>query len=172
MSNLKIATSAEQPINRFGAEVAEEVEEGDFVALEDVDDDGEPEYVKADVTDDKPAVGVAIKAVRDPENMSYELQGMARDIVEVEEDTVGDRLAAIRYGVEVEDTEADFDVYEGHYGEPVYLTQGKDEADSAVLPESEADDVLGSGDVWQAVGYVSEERRVGLEVDKKYDTVE
>jgi hypothetical protein len=167
MADVKIATGEEQPINRFAAESSEVVEEGDFVALEDVDGDGEPEVVQADVTNGRPAVGVAIKTIEDPSTMSDELDGLAKDIVRTEHDVVGDRVAYVRYGVEVEDQDASFGDYQGSYGEPVYLVQGKGLDVTYTTDESQ----LGSGDVRQVVGYTVEDRRVALDVDADYDTV-
>jgi hypothetical protein len=168
MVDVSIATGAEQPINRFGAEASETLEEGDFVALEDVDGDGQAEVVKADVTNGRPAVGVAIGPVADPDSMSDELNGLAKDLVSVEQTVVGQRIAYVRYGVELEDTDAADNVYDGNYGEPVLLTQGVGSTDAKYLPEADATSELSTGDVRQVVGFVKEARQVALEVAAEY----
>jgi hypothetical protein len=171
MVDVSIATGAEQPVNRYAAASSTTFEEGDFVALEDVDGDGEAELVHADVTNGRPAVGVAIGSVADPDALDDQIDNLARDLVKTQQTTVGQRLAYVRYGTEIEDTDAADDIYQGDYGEPVYLVQGKSGTDKKYVKDSEVGSVLAAGDVKQVVGYAKESRKIALEVDATYTTV-
>ena len=115
MVNAKIATGAEQPINRDGATAGEEYEEGHLVGL---NDDGY--VVVADATEGINAVGVSMAPATDPDNYDDEyMPEIVRTAVEEKHVLVGrDKTAFAKYGfiVENSDEDSDFDV-----GKPVYL---------------------------------------------------
>lgn len=158
MVDVSIATGEAQPINRTGAEASEAVEEGLVVGLTD-EGDGTV-VVEADATEGQPAAGVAFGPVADVDALTDQLDNLARDMTIANQTTIGDRIAFIRYGVEVEDTDGewDFDV-----NEVVYL--GEDGGFTQTAP-SETDDVV------QVLGVAVEPNRVFVDVEADYDVAE
>lgn len=115
MVNARIATGAEQPINRDGAVAGEEYEEGDLVGI-----NADGEIVLADAASEQAAVGVAFAPAADLDNYDDEyMPDIVRTTVEAERALVGrDRTAFGSFGFIVENSDEDWDFTAG---EPVYL---------------------------------------------------
>lgn len=159
MTNVRIATGAGQPINRTGNTAAYAGEEAELVGV--TDDNGETKVVKADADSAtaQPAVGVLFGGVDDLSTYSDELQGLARDMSKTERVNLGDRITFVRYGVLIENTDADWGFTEN---DPVYLDVGGGFTQTAPT---------GSGEVEQVVGVAIEPEVVWLEVDAVYDVL-
>ena len=160
MSDYKIATGAEQPINRHAGAAVEEAWEGDLAGLAD-DGSGHAEVrsASADAAAPQPALGVLMAPVKEqkaeyPDFVNNQI--VAERIAVVGED---DRVTFIQYGIVMEDDERDpadaLDI-----GEPVYL--GTDGEITQTKP-------AGSGDLVQSVGYAIEEFAWVVDVDADYD---
>lgn len=151
MADIKIATGAEQPINRHAAVAAEKFEQGDLLGF-----NGSGEFVKADASNGIPAVGMAMAPVRDLADYS---PGPERLAVEENYALVGeDRITAIKFGVEAEDGEGTLGVTGG---DRVYL--GDAGAVTTTAPSA-------SGDVVQVVGVGLAPERFSLDVSLDYQT--
>ncbi|UBF22704.1 putative lambda gpD-like head decoration protein [Halorubrum tailed virus 27] len=145
MADIKIATGAEQPINRHSAVAAEEFEQGDLVGF-----NGSGEFVKADASNGIAAVGMAMAPVRDLANYSAGPEKLA---VEENYALVGrDRVTAIRFGIEAEDNDAELGVTGG---DRVYL--GDAGAVTTTAPST-------AGDIVQVVGVGIAPERFSLDV--------
>jgi hypothetical protein len=158
MTNVRIATGAGQPINRTGQTADYAGDEAELVGV--TNDGGETKVVKADADSGtaQPAVGVLFGPVEDLSTYSDELGGLARDMAKTERTTLGNRVTFTRYGILVENTDADWGFTEN---EPVYLGVGGGYTQTE--PSS-------TGDVQQVVGVAVEPEVVFLEVDAVYDT--
>lgn len=151
MADIKIATGAEQPINRHAAVAGETLEQGDLVGF-----NGSGEFVKADASNGIPAVGMAMAPVRDLANYSA---GPERLAVEENYALVGrDRVTAIKFGIEAEDGEATTGIVGG---DRVYL--GDAGAVTTTAPST-------SGDIVQVVGVGVAPERFSLDVSADYST--
>ncbi len=154
MAYPKIATGAEQPINRHGAVAGEEMTEGDLVGI---DSDGH--MVQAHAADDGygpiMALGVALTPATEltgDENVPTKL------IVESNRALVGrDRVSAVSNGVEVENGERDWEFTPGL---PVYLGESGEYTQTA--PET-------VGSLVQIVGSALTEERIRLDVRPSHE---
>ncbi len=149
MAYPKIATGAEQPINRHGAVAGEEMREGDLVGIDD-----EGKMVQAHAGDDgdgpQMALGVALTPADDLDNYQ---DTPTRLVVEAERALVDrDRVSAVSNGVEVENGDRD---WEFTPGEPVYLAD--DGSYTQTAPST-------SGSLVQIVGTALTEERIRLDV--------
>ena len=154
MVNARIATGAEQPINRDGAVAGEEYEEGDLVAIDE--EDG---LVKADATDGVQAAGVAFAPATDLDNYDDEyMPEIVKTTVNSERSLVGrDRTAFGSYGFIVENSDED---WEFDVNEPVYL--GDDGGYTQDPPDTE-------GSVEQVVGVATDDgNAVFVSIDYNY----
>jgi len=158
MSNWKIATGAEQPINRHAGAAVEEAWEGDFVGLAD-DGDGNAEVREADAAaaEAQPALGVLMAPVKAtdanyPDFVNNQI--IAERMAVVGE---GDRVTFIQYGIVLENGDRDdaLDI-----GEPVYLATGGGFTQTAPS---------GTGDLVQVVGYAIEEHAMVVDVNPGYE---
>ena len=158
MTDIGIATGAEQPINRDGRVPAEELEQGDLVGI-----DANGELALADAQAEANggaeinAVGIAFADVVD-ESKYYD--ETVRQAVHSEKVTLqnGNRIAYVRYGVILENADEDWGFAPG---EPVYLDVGGGFTQTA--PST-------AGDIVQVVGYATDDgEAVFLDVDAGYD---
>ena len=149
MAYPKIATGAEQPINRHGAVAGEEMTEGDLVGI-----DAAGHMVQAHAADDGDgpimALGVCMTPATELNNYS---DNATRLVVEAERALVGrDRVSAVSNGVEVENGERDWEFVPG---QPVYMDYDGSYTQDA--PES-------AGSLVQIVGSALTEERIRLDV--------
>mgnify|MGYP006275564121 CR=1 FL=1 len=155
MANVKIATGAEQPINRDGAVSQFAGEEGDLVGM-----DANGDWVAADADNGSPqkASGILAAPVTDPSNFPNE---ELRVIVESERELVGvNRIAVVKYGVILENSDEDWGFTPG---EPVYLAPGG--GFTQTKPST-------SGDIVQVVGEATDDgEALFLDVETGYDVV-
>jgi hypothetical protein len=152
MVKARIATSAEQPVNRHAAVIGAEVEEGDLLGI----DSATGKLVKADADSATaiPAVGVAL-------GPSTDLSAITQDeialVVEANRTLVDQhRLTAIGYGVEIENGDDDWDFTPG---ERVYLGAGGGYTQTAPAT---------TGDLQQVVGVALTAERIMLAVSHDY----
>ena len=118
MVHARIATGAEQPINRDGGLAQAVVEEADPVGL---DSNGDVVLADADSGTAINAVGIAAAPSDDLANYAS-APDTVRSVVESERSLVGrDRIAFINHGIIVENADEDWDFTPG---EPVYLAPG------------------------------------------------
>lgn len=116
MTNVNIATSAEQPINRYGAVSQYAGSEGELVGQ---DSNGDWVKADADAATAVQAVGILYAPVTDPADYPTEV---VRQQVESNRELVGEnRISAGSYGVVVENSDEDWGFTPG---EPVYLAPG------------------------------------------------
>lgn len=116
MVHVRIATGAEQPINRDGAVSQYAGEEGDLVGM---NSDGDLVVADADSGVAVPAVGVLAAPVTDPSNFPNE---ELRLIVESERELVGEnRIAVANHGIILENADEDWGFTPG---QPVFLAPG------------------------------------------------
>lgn len=157
MTDPKIATSAEQPINSDGAVSTVTGEEGDLVAL-----DSNGELVAADAASGtaEPAVGLLATPVDDPSNYPTGQFEYAAKTAEANRAAINDhKVGYIRYGAEIVNRDEDWGFTPG---EPVYLDTGG----GFTQTEPSA-----SGDIVQVLGYAIDAESVMLEIDPDYNTV-
>lgn len=141
MVNARIATGAEQPINRDGAVSQYAGEEGDLVGM-----DANGDWVMADADSGVmvPAVGVLAAPVTDPANYTHEELSV---IIESERELLGEnRIAAINGGIILENSDEDWGFTPG---EPVFLAVG------GGFTQTEPSG--GSGEVRQVVGVATDD---------------
>lgn len=116
MVHTRIATGAEQPINRDGAVSQTAGEEGDLVGM---NTDGDWVAADADSGVAQKASGVLAAPVTDPANYPNE---ELRIIIEANRELVGEnRISVVKYGVILENADEDWGFTPG---EPVYLAPG------------------------------------------------
>ena len=155
MVNARIATGAEQPINRDGAVSQYAGEEGDLVGV-----DGNGDFQMADAATGVAvnAVGVLMAPVSDPTDFAHE---ELRIVVEANRELVGEnRITAVKYGVIIENSDEDWGFTPG---QPVYLGEG------GGYTQTEPSD---SGDIVQVVGMATDDgEAVFLDVATDYNTV-
>ena len=134
MTDIGIATAAEQPINRHGALAGETMQEGDLVGL-----NAEGEMVQATATNGVMALGVCLTP-------ATELDAYGEDevklVVEANRALVGrDRVSAISNGVEVENGDGD---WEFAPGQPVYMGEGGEYTQDAPVSEGALVQIVGT----------------------------
>jgi hypothetical protein len=155
MVHARIATGAEQPINRDGAVSQYAGEEGDLVGM-----DASGDWVLADAASGVAvnAVGVLAAPVTDPANFTHE---ELRVIVEANRELVGEsRIGVVKYGVIVENADEDWGFTPG---QPVYLDLGG--GYTQTQPSA-------AGEVVQVVGLATDDgEAVFVDVDLGYTTV-
>lgn len=158
MTDVRIATSAEQPINSDGAVSTVTGEEGDLIGL-----DGNGDIVQADAATGTaiPAVGVLATPVDDPANYPGGQFEYAAKTAEANRASINDeKVSWVRYGVEIVNEDADWGFTPG---EPVYLGEG-----GGYTQTKPAD----AGDLVQYVGYAQPDgESVFLDIDGDYTTV-
>mgnify|MGYP000324330108 CR=1 FL=1 len=155
MVHARIATGAEQPINRDGAVSQYAGEEGDLVGM---DANGDWVLADADSGTAVNAAGVLAAPVTDPADFSHE---ELRVIIESERELIGEsRIGVVKYGVIIENADEDwgFDP-----GQPVYLDVGG----GYTQAEPSA-----AGDVVQVVGLATDDgEAVFVDVESGYEVV-
>jgi hypothetical protein len=155
MVHARIATGAEQPINRDGAVSQYAGEEGDLVGM---DENGDLILADADSAEAVNAVGVLAAPVTDPADYPNE---ELRVIIEANRELVGEnRIGAVKYGIILENADEDwgFDP-----GEPVYLGAGG--GYTQTKPAT-------SGDLVQVVGLATDDgEAVFVDVESGYEVV-
>lgn len=154
MVHARIATGAEQPINRDGAVSQYAGEEAELVGM-----DTSGDLVQADAASGTAinAVGVLAAPVTDPTNFNHE---ELRVIVEANRELVGEsRIGVVKYGVIIENADEDWGFTPG---EPVYLATGGGYTQTE--PST-------TGDVQQVVGVATDDgEAVFVDVASDYDT--
>lgn len=152
MAHIRIATGAEQPINRDAAVSQLAGEEGDLVGM-----DANGDWVAADADSGvaQKASGVLAAPVTDPADFPNE---ELRIIVESERELVGEtRIAVVKYGVILENADEDWGFTPG---EPVYLAPGGGFTQTAPS---------GAGDLVQIVGEATDDgEALFLDVETGY----
>lgn len=157
MVDIKIATSAEQPINSDGAVSTVTGSEGDLVGL-----DSNGELISADAATGTavPAVGLLATPVDDPSTYPTDQFEYAAKLAESNREAINDgKVGYIRYGIEVVNRDEDWGFAPG---EPVYLAEG-----GGFTQTKPAD----AGDLVQCLGYAIDGESVMLEIDPDYTTV-
>lgn len=143
MVHARIATGAEQPINRDGGLAQAVVEEADLVGL---DSNGDVVKADADAGTAVSAVGIAAAPTDDLANYAN-APDTVRSVIESERSLIGrDRIAFINHGVIVENADEDWGFTPG---EPVLLGSG------GGFTQTEPADA--SGDLRQVVGVAIED---------------
>jgi hypothetical protein len=155
MVHARIATGAEQPINRDGAVSQYAGEEGDLVGM---DVNGDLVLADADSATAVNAVGVLAAPVTDPADYPNE---ELRVIIEANRELVGEnRIGAIKYGVILENADEDWGFAPG---QPVYLDAG------GGYTQTEPSAV---GDLVQVVGMATDDgEAVFVDVATDYEVV-
>lgn len=158
MTDVRIATSAEQPINSDGAVSTVEASEGDLVGM---NSDGDLIAADAATGTAVPAVGVLATPVDDPSNYpSGQFEYAAKNAESNRASINNEKVGYIRYGVEIVNHDEDWGFTPS---EPVYLGEGGGFTQTA--PSD-------SGDLVQYLGYAQEDgESVFLEIDGDYTTV-
>lgn len=160
MSDWKIATSAEQPINRHAGEAVEVGDQGDFVGLvDDGSGNAEVRAADADAAVAQHALGILMAPVHETDAAYPDFVNnmiITERMAVVGEDA---RVTFVNYGIVVEDNER---VANLTIGEPVYL--GKGGGVTQTKPAT-------SGDIVQVVGYAIEPHAFVLDVDVDYEVV-
>lgn len=152
MPDPKIATSAEQPINRHAGLSSYQGKEGELVGL-----DSTGNVVKADGASAvaQPALGVLLSPVDDPANYPTEAVALT---VEANRTVAGrDRVTVVKYGVEIENNAEDWAFTPGGR---VYLGSGGG--------FTQTEPVGASGDLRQVVGVALTPERIMLDVNPDY----
>ncbi len=134
MTDIGIATAAEQPINRHGALAGETMQEGDLVGL-----NAEGDMVQATATNGVMALGACLTP-------ATELEAYGEDevklVVEANRALVGrDRVSAISNGVEVENGDGD---WEFAPGQPVYMGESGEYTQDAPVSEGALVQIVGT----------------------------
>lgn len=147
MANPKIATAAEQPINRHAAVAGEEMAEGDLVGI---NADGHMVHATADAAASIMALGVCLTGADSLENYNADVVKL---VIESERALVErDRVSAVSNGVEVENNDDDWEFTPGL---PVYL---------GTAGEFTQARPAGAGELVQIVGTALTEERIRLDV--------
>jgi hypothetical protein len=155
MVHVRIATGAEQPINRDAAVSTIAGEEGDLVGM-----DAAGDWVAADADSGvaQKASGILAAPVTDPSDYPHE---ELRLIIESERELIGEnRIAVVKYGVIVENADEDWGFVPG---EPVYLAPGS--GFTQAKPSA-------VGDLVQIVGEATDDgEALFLDVETGYEVV-
>lgn len=156
MADVKIATSAEQPINSDGAVSTVTGEEGDLVGL---NSDGDLVAADADSGTQVAAVGVLATPVDDPSTYPDGQFEYAAKVAEANREAINEgKVGYVRYGVEIVNRDEDWGFTPG---EPVYLAVGG----GFTQTEPSA-----TGEVQQYLGHAIDAEAVFLEIDGDYET--
>ena len=152
MATPRIATSAEQPINRHAGTASYQGQEAELVGL-----DANGDVVKADADSGvaQPAHGVLFSPVDDGANYVAEI---VQNVVDANRTTPGDRVTFVRYGVEIENADEDWNFTPG---DRVYLAAGG--GFTQTMPST-------AGDLQQVVGFALTAERIMLDVSTDYST--
>lgn len=156
MTDVRIATSAEQPIHSDGAVSTVTGDEGDLVGL-----DSNGELVTADAASGTaiPAIGVLAVPVDDPSSYPTGQFEFASKLAEANRVAInGNKAGYVRYGVELVNQDEDWSFTPG---EPVYLATG------GGFTQTEP---TGTGEIQQSLGVATEAEQVFLDIDADYDT--
>lgn len=165
MTDVRIATGAEQPIHSDGTPSTVEMAEGDLVGL-----DGNGELVLADANSSGTvkAVGVSVGPVDDPANYpSGQFEYAAKQAESSRTLINQNKHGYVKYGVEIVNADADWGWTPG---EPVYLASSADSGFSAgdftqTAPSGTADEIV------QVVGEVGPDgESVFLDIQPDYTT--
>lgn len=155
MVHVRIATGAEQPINRDAGVSTIAGEEGDLVGR-----NASGDWVAADAASGTAvnASGVLMAPVSDPANYSHE---ELRVVIEANRELVGeDRISAVKSGVILENADTDWGFTPG---EPVYLDTGG--GFTQTKPS-------GSGELVQVLGEATDDgEAVFLDISIDYETL-
>lgn len=164
MTDVRIATGAEQPIHSDGTPSTVTISEGDLIAL---NSDGDIVLADAASGSTDKAVGVAAVPVDDHSTYptgQFEYAAKAAEANRL--DINGNKAGYVKYGVEIVNQDADWDWTPG---EPVYLASSDDSGDSAGDFTDTAP--AGSGELVQVVGEVGPDgNSVFLNIDPDYTT--
>jgi hypothetical protein len=163
MVDVRIATSAEQPINSDGTPSTVTLAEGDLVGL---NSDGDIILADAASGTAEPAVGVAAVPVDDPNNYPTGQFEYAAKTAEANRASINnEKVGYVKYGVEIVNQDADWGWTPG---EPVYLASSDDSFGSGEFTTTEP---AGSSEIVQAVGSVQPDgESVFLDIDPDYTT--
>ena len=155
MVHARIATGAEQPINRDGAVSQYAGEEGDLVGM-----NGDGDWILADAASGEAvnAVGVLMAPVTDLSNYTNEEISL---VMKSNREVLGEnRISVVKYGVLIENADEDWGFTPG---EPVYLDVG------GGFTQTEPS---GSGEVSQIVGQATQDGEVvWLDVETDYEVL-
>lgn len=153
MVHVRIATGAEQPINRDGAVSQYAGEEGDLVGM---DANGDWQKADADSGVAQQANGVLAAPVSDLSNYTHE---ELRVVVEANRELIGEnRIAVVKYGIILENADEDWGFTPG---EPVYLASGG--GFTQTKPST-------TGDLIQVLGVATDDgEAVFLDVESGYE---
>lgn len=156
MTRVRIATGAEQPINRDGAVSTVAGEEGDLVGM-----DSEGQWVAADAASGTAVNAVAILTAPVTDPAEFSAVPEVQDMVVSEREIVGEnRIAGTNGGVILVNSDEDWGFTPG---EPVYLATGG----GFTQTEPSA-----SGDIVQVLGVATDDgNAVFLDIDYSYSTV-
>lgn len=146
MATPKIATGAEQPINRHAGTASYEGKEAEPVGL-----DASGNVVKADADSGVAvaAVGVLFGPVDNSANYTAEI---VKSVVDAERTQAGDRVTFVKNGVEIENEDGDWSFTPG---DRIYLAPGG--GFTATKPSA-------VGDLIQVVGRALTAERISLNV--------
>lgn len=154
MANVRIATGAEQPINRHGGLAEYAGEEADLVG---VDENGAVVQADADAASTVKARGVLLGPVTDPADFA-DAEPAVRLTVESNRTLKGEhRIAYVQYGIVLENSDEDWGFTPG---EDVYLGVGGGFTQTAPS---------GAGELVQRVGYAVDDGEV-LVLDVSLDS--
>lgn len=160
MTDVRIATSAEQPINSDGAVSTFEADEGTLVAL-----DSNGELIQADAATGQtdPAVGLLASPVDDPSSYPTGQFEYAEKLAEANRAQINDdKVGYVKYGVEVVNQDEDWN-FSTDGDNRVYLAEGGGFTQTA--PSD-------SGDIQQVVGYaIDDGEAIYLDVQSDYNIV-
>ncbi len=156
MTRVRLATGAEQPINRHGAVSTVSGEEGDPVGM-----DSNGQWVAADAASGTAvnALGVLAAPVTDPADFASVPE--VQDVIVSERELVGEnRIAAVKNGVILVNSDEDWGFTPG---QPIYLGTGG--GFTQTKPSA-------SGDIVQILGVaINDGNEMFLDVDYGYETV-
>lgn len=153
MATPKIATGAEQPINRHAGSASYEAAEAELIGL---DANGDLVMADADSAVAVPAIGVSFGPVDNAANYTAEI---VKSVVDAHRTQPGDRLSFIDYGIEIENEDGDWTFTPG---ERVYLAEGGGYTQTAPT------DI---GDIVQVVGVALTAERIMLRISHDYEVV-
>lgn len=156
MVDVRIATSAEAPINSDGAVSTVTGVEGDLVGM---NSDGDLVAADAATGSAEPAVGVLATPVDNPSNYPSGQFEYAAKAAEANRANINDeKVGIVKYGVELVNQDGDWNFTPG---EPVYLAEGGGYTQTA--PSD-------TGDLVQVVGQAHGPETVFLDLQVDYDT--
>jgi hypothetical protein len=157
MVDVRIATSAEQPINSDGAVSTVEAAEGDLVGL---DTNGELVAADAATGAQVPAIGVLATPVEDPSNYPTGQFEYAAKTAEANRAAINDtKVGYVKYGVEIVNEDDDWN-FQTNGDNRVYLDEG------GGFTQTQHTD---AGDITQVVGVaINDGNTVFLDVNSDF----